>query len=362
MPLKSEDKTLKHCDDTVINMETQSGQLTEQPLISVIMPAWNAARFLPQAIESVLNQTHHNTELLLINDASTDNTLEVIQPYLEDSRLRFIDHEKLGSPAKVRNVGIRQAKGEYIAFLDADDSYYDHALSQLLNYLQQGGHQVVQGTYKGMDEAGEAIGFGEKLITNDDGSLVVPESLKWTPEKLVTGKLNCLLPTLLIKKSLLDAIGLFDEELPATEDYEFFIRLLSQYGDRYQRVPVVVYDYRFYADSITRDDTRINDVLESQLEIQKRLFASPLGKKYAHLKSRATIGKYKFLIRERINIGRQKLARQFIFKAMANPDISIKDKIVTGSQLLVRSYLPASFNQKLSQTVRAVRNVMKPGR
>ncbi len=332
---------------------------TNNPLISVIMPTWNAAAFLQEAIESVLNQTYQNLELILINDASTDNTIDVIQPYLKDSRLKFIDHEKLGSPAKVRNAGIKLAQGEFIAFLDADDRYYTNALESLLNQTKIGSYDVVQGTYKGMDEHSQPLNLGEQLLKDADGHLILPKELNWTPEKLVTGRLNCLLPTLLIKKSLFDAVGYFDETLPATEDYDFFIRLLTQYGNRYQRVPVMVYDYRFYANSITRDDARVYDVLGSQLTIQQKLFASPFGQQYLHLKSKATLGKYKFMARERINIGRQKLAREIIFKALNNPDITLADKLMTGSQLLLRSYLPSGFNQQLSSLVRSIRHRLK---
>jgi len=325
------------------------------PVISVIMPAYNAARFLPDAIESVLNQSYTNLELVLVNDASTDHTTEIVARYQNDPRLVYVDHSKLGSPAKVRNVAIRQAKGEYIAFLDADDRYYVDALAQLMAKLQNGCYEAVQGVYQSMDEHSQPLGFGETLITNIDGTLAIPDHLYWTPEKLLIGNLNCLLPTVLIKKSLFEAVGYFDETLPATEDYDFFIRLFTQYGNRYQRVPVLVYDYRIYANSITRDARRANDVLQSNLMIVEKVFKTDYAKPYQHLKSKAHIGNYKFMARERINVGRTKEAQEIIGKCWQNPQIHWWDKVTTCSQLWLRSLLPTGFNQHLSLWVRQTR-------
>ncbi|MEZ8143574.1 glycosyl transferase [Enterovibrio norvegicus FF-162] len=99
--------------------------------VSVITPSHNCLPFLPKAMESVLNQTHKNLELLIINDNSSDDTEEYLTT-ITDSRIRVF-HTAVGSAAKARNIGLRHAKGDYIAFLDADDYWYPDKLALQLN-------------------------------------------------------------------------------------------------------------------------------------------------------------------------------------------------------------------------------------
>ncbi len=91
----------------------------ENPLISVIIPTYNRANFLGEAIESVLSQTYKNLEVIIIDDGSTDDTRQLIEKYT-DKRIIYLYQEHGGTSA-ARNKGIQEAKGEYIAFLDSDD-------------------------------------------------------------------------------------------------------------------------------------------------------------------------------------------------------------------------------------------------
>ena len=107
------------------------------PLISVIMPAYNAKQFIASSIESVLNQTFSDFELIIINDGSSDNTLEIAQQFAQkDRRINIVSQENQGETA-ARNTGLAHAKGEYIAFLDSDDLYKEIFLEKLLNRIQE---------------------------------------------------------------------------------------------------------------------------------------------------------------------------------------------------------------------------------
>lgn len=103
------------------------------PKVSVIMPAYNAECFIAQAIESVLNQTLTNWELIVVNDGSTDGTAEVLAGYT-DERIR-VTHQVNGGEAVARNRGLDAVKGEFVAFLDADDLYLPNALASMVRYL-----------------------------------------------------------------------------------------------------------------------------------------------------------------------------------------------------------------------------------
>jgi glycosyltransferase involved in cell wall biosynthesis len=104
-------------------------------IISVILPTFNRAHRISNAIESILHQTFTNWELIIIDDASTDNTEEVIQPFLSDSRIRYIKNKSNQERCFSRNIGIQAATGEYICFLDSDDYHLPHHLESLNNYL-----------------------------------------------------------------------------------------------------------------------------------------------------------------------------------------------------------------------------------
>lgn len=106
-------------------------------LISIIIPVFNAEKFLKETIRTVLDQTYQNWELLLINDYSTDKSKEIAQPFLKDKRIQWIDLKKNSGPAIARNKGINLAKGKYICFLDADDLWKKDKLEKQLNFMKE---------------------------------------------------------------------------------------------------------------------------------------------------------------------------------------------------------------------------------
>src|SRR5688572_15366487 len=107
--------------------------MTESPLVSVVIPAYNAARFLPRAVESVLNQSYRPLEVTVIDDGSTDDTARVLEPYR--GAIHYL-RQPNGGPARARNQGIAQTRGELVAFLDADDLWLPNKLSIQVRSLQ----------------------------------------------------------------------------------------------------------------------------------------------------------------------------------------------------------------------------------
>lgn len=105
-------------------------------LISIVVPVYNASRFLNDTINSILNQTYTNFELLLVNDCSKDNSVEIIKEY-KDKRIKLINNEKNSGAAITRNNGIKEAKGDYICFLDADDLWEKEKLENQIKFMQE---------------------------------------------------------------------------------------------------------------------------------------------------------------------------------------------------------------------------------
>ncbi|MDP2851221.1 MAG: glycosyltransferase [Sulfuricurvum sp.] len=110
---------------------------TLTPLISIIIPLYNGERFIAQTLESVLAQTYRNIEVIVVDDASTDGGCDIVRRYgADDSRVNLILSEtNFGGPARPRNIGIENAKGEFIAFVDADDVWKPHKLQTQLDFL-----------------------------------------------------------------------------------------------------------------------------------------------------------------------------------------------------------------------------------
>ena len=112
-------------------------------LISVIIPLYNSQKFIGKCIESLLNQTHKNCEIIVIDDASTDGSLKVVQALAEkDQRIKVFSGEKYSGVSAVRNVGLSNAKGDYVCFVDSDDYVSKYFLQSLLNSLKDTGADV----------------------------------------------------------------------------------------------------------------------------------------------------------------------------------------------------------------------------
>lgn len=130
---------------------------TKKPLVTVVMPNYNGHRFVEQAIESVLNQTYGNFELIVVDDCSNDDSLMLIHEKANtDARIQVIEQKQNAGVANARNVGIREAKGEYIALLDDDDLWTEDKLERQLALAQKGA-DIVYCSYDFIDEENRTI-------------------------------------------------------------------------------------------------------------------------------------------------------------------------------------------------------------
>ncbi|MBO4127289.1 glycosyltransferase family 2 protein [Streptococcus suis] len=134
---------------------------TEFGLVSVIMPVFNSEQFVGESIQSVLNQTYQNWELVVIDDASTDSSLEIVQEFSrQDSRIRILQHSESSGAAISRNDGLREAKGRWIAFLDSDDLWFPTKLEQQLAFMVTNNYHFSYTNYEEIMEDGQQTGYG----------------------------------------------------------------------------------------------------------------------------------------------------------------------------------------------------------
>ena len=188
----------------------------DKELVSVVIPTYNRKTVLENAIRSVLDQTYKNIEIIVIDDASTDNSEDVVRAF-QDSRIRYIKLEKNGGPSKARNVGINEAKGKLIAFQDSDDFWYENKLDEEMQEMQKDENcQMVFCKYKYNSSS-------DRVVPIDDDFSLMPGKEGFLKVLLGGNKIGT--PTVLAKKEILQKAGMFDESLYTLEDWEFFLRI-----------------------------------------------------------------------------------------------------------------------------------------
>lgn len=183
-------------------------------LVSVIIPTYNRAHTLPRSIESVLNQSYSNFELIIVDDGSTDETADVIKQY-NDSRIRYFHTENRGACA-ARNFGIKKARGEYISFQDSDDFWYPEKLQAELHCLAKNDADIVFCKMQSIDETS-----GRFL------SVVPSKKQRNTFENLLIS--NFISTQMILMKTSIAKENLFNVKYPRFQDWEYVIRLYGKY-------------------------------------------------------------------------------------------------------------------------------------
>lgn len=136
-------------------------------LVSIIMPSWNTARWIGESIQSVLDQTYQNWELIIVDDCSTDNTDEIVNSF-KDSRIKYFKNETNSGAALTRNRAIRESRGEWIAFLDSDDLWKPNKLEKMITFAKSNSYSFVYHDYEKIDEESRPLNIyvsGPKVVT-----------------------------------------------------------------------------------------------------------------------------------------------------------------------------------------------------
>lgn len=217
------------------------------PKISVIVPVYNAERYIRQCLDSILTQDFADFELMIVDDGSTDSSLELCKDYSEkDSRIRLFHKENAG-PSSARNFALTRANGEYLLFLDSDDYWLDNScLGRLYQIALDNNLDIVRGELKQVDEKGDDFGITSNLDSRMNIAWKVLSSGEFYRDA-IRGQ-NFLFLSL-FRKSVVCNYR-FDENLKFFEDGEFYARVLLS-NLRCMYVPICFYAYRVNPFSIT---------------------------------------------------------------------------------------------------------------
>jgi glycosyltransferase involved in cell wall biosynthesis len=188
--------------------------MSQSPNVSIILPTYNRSKLLRRSIVSVLAQTYKNFELLVVDDASTDHTKDIVESF-DDERIHYICHDTNLGGGAARNTGISKAKGNYISFQDSDDEWLPEKLERQLLVLNSGkGEGIVYSAY--IRWASGHVSVHPPLDTDP---LAGDISIKQLRTNLIGT------PTLLVERTILEKVGGFDEALDRFQDWELIIRL-----------------------------------------------------------------------------------------------------------------------------------------
>ena len=224
-----------------------------KPKLTVLMTVFNGERYLKECIDSVLNQTFKDFEFLIIDDCSTDSSIDIINSY-KDKRIRVIENQKNLSQVKSLNMGLDEASGEYVARIDQDDLMIENRLERQLDFLNKRPDIAVVGTW------------GE--VMDARGQVFERSRLPIRQEEIIGSVLFCgyflMHPSVMFRKDSVVSAGKYKESLSLSEDFDLWARLLLK-GYKLANIPEFLIRFRYHKKSSSRlfPEKRLNNARSS---------------------------------------------------------------------------------------------------
>ena len=298
--------------------------------VSIIIPTYNRAKLLTEAVRSLQQQTYENIEIIIVDDCSTDDTAQAVEK-LDDGRIIYVKHDVNKGGSEARNTGIKHATGDYIGFLDSDDQWQSDKLERQLAVFRENpdfgivytGMKVYQGSY-----------LVKEVIPKYQGDLLT---------KLIES--NCIYTTssILVKKEVLEEVGGFDSSLPSCQDWDFYLRLaqVSRFG--FVEDSLVLY----YLHPGDRISTNHEAVVNGHLQIYEayKELAKAQGKdvfqKFS-IKIAKTIFRIGMLSQDKATIT---LSRKILVEGLAKTESTSKNLMLYFSTFMNRKFLLLLYKQ-----------------
>jgi glycosyltransferase involved in cell wall biosynthesis len=285
-------------------------------LVSIIIPVYKAEKYIAATIQSVLDQTYKNFELIVVDDGTPDRSIEICQQFT-DPRIKIIRQENRGVAA-ARNHGIRTAQGEYIAFLDADDLWAPTKIAQHVNHLEHSRSIGISYSYSTLiDAAGTPLGLYQ-----------LPQTHNITPVNFLLRDPIGSGSNLVARREVLEAIKFqvkiadvieqcyFDEDrqLNPSEDTECWLRMSIESGLKFEGIPEVLIQYRLHSGSFSHQFEKKTASWEKLLE-KARIYAPEL---MAQRESAARAYQFMAIARRAVNQGAGLVALKLSYRALVS--------------------------------------------
>jgi glycosyltransferase involved in cell wall biosynthesis len=211
-----------------------------QPRVSVVMPTYNQAKYIREAIDSVLNQTFQDFELIIVNDGSTDSTPQILEEYQRQYAQNpqcyslLVINKKNEKLPRALNTGFEQACGEYLTWTSSDNNMKPDMLEKLVSALDRNPHV--------------GFAYGDWDVIDDDGNFVgTVNSVEH--DRYLLMRFNYINACFMYRHEVQDTVGLYDPEYIYAEDWEYWWRIAQSF--EMMRVPEVLYEYRIHGTSLT---------------------------------------------------------------------------------------------------------------
>ncbi|MEA5593800.1 glycosyltransferase family A protein [Rivularia sp. UHCC 0363] len=306
------------------------------PEISIVIPAYNAERTIIKTIESVLEQTFQDFEIIVINDGSKDKTVEIVES-IKDERINIFSSQNRGLPT-ARNRGISHSTGEFIAFLDADDLWTKNKLEMQLNALKQSpeaGLAYSWTCFMDVDERGEAISFLPSPQYSFTGDVY---------QQLLIGDFIHSGSNTLIRSQAIQVVGEFEPTLKSCEDWDYWLRIAARFNF------VVVPKYQIlYRRTPGAMSSKVEVMKEASLiAIEKAYNAAPKQLQYLKKYTLTNFHRYcasLYLQHRNDNLGIAE-ARQHLLSAIGLQPKTLLDSLT--QKLLIKLLFKQIFSQKIS--------------
>lgn len=229
------------------------------PRVSVVIPTRNRRDLLISALTSVLRQTFQDFEIIVVDDCSEDDPQKIVKE-MDNSKIRCISHEVQKGEAVARNTGIKNARGELIAFLDDDDEWFPEKLALQVELLEKSGNHV----------GGVYTGYWVVNLENKEPLLqIIPEKRGDIYKSLLRDNVIGTPSTVMLRKQVIERIGLFDDNLAYYVDYDFFIRISKHYNFENIKLPLAI--YHIHQDMLSRDpDIMLDGLIDFRKKYSKR--------------------------------------------------------------------------------------------
>jgi len=243
----------------------------EQPLVSVIVPAFNRAGIIRDTIANIFEQTYKNIELIVVDDGSTDDTAEILKSY--GSRLRWAVQKNAG-PSAARNRGVTMAKGEIIAFQDSDDTWHPSKIARQVSLLVRGGESIVCCICNcTVEMAGRTVSSFENAPMDPP----MEEGIWLNPAQVLITRFILFNQVAAIRRNVLERIGGFDESFRLLEDMDLALRLALEGPWAFIREPLATRQDKLPL--TLQDEATPKIVSENELRIREKIFRIVESKK-----------------------------------------------------------------------------------
>ena len=314
-------------------------QRAEQPAVSVIVPVYNAAKYLPAALDSIIAQTFQDFEIVAVNDGSTDDSGRILEEYASrDGRIR-VEYQRNSGSGAARNKAILLARGNYVAMHDADDFSLPARLEKQAAFLDT--HADVCAVYCRAVITDENLKGGQTILSQEDDATL----------RKVLPKGNVLQPDFMIRRDALAAVGGFREAFPCSPDYDITLRILEV--GKIFCIPEPLYIYRTHGEQISSVKKSRQDeygTLAKVFALERRITGRD---SYDELASSRDLGHFVdgYWLRYKFNVfvAERKMrrldiadARPYLVSALKQKSLPLK-----ALALLAASYIPRGALQAL---------------